>query len=686
MTGSRLRRGALLAAALLVVGVTTYKGLRLAPHVRALVARAQSLTRGDPSGLGGLDGLREQLGDTRRDLEAVRAELAPLPWLAERLGWLPGVGPDLAAAPPLLDLGIALCDAGWWALLGLEPAADAASPERLTAGKTALEAMLPALAAARPRFAEAEMAVARARAARERIDARRLSPRLARWVARLDEYLPVLEAALGLAERAPQLLGQERPVTYLVLAQNNQELRPTGGFISGLGVIQLSQGRVITSTFEDSYRVDSGTALQDHPPAPAPLREYMWAPALMFRDANWSPDFPTSAAVAGSIYRLARHGDVDGVVAIDLDAVSGLLGALGPLQPEGYPEPVNSGTLLEYVGRYWTAPLRSETTGKDTGEWWSHRKDFMADLLQAGMQRVIASPQDIDPRQAGTALLEALQGRHLLVYLRDAAAAQALGAAGWDGALRPAAGDYAMLVDANVGFRKVNPNVQQSISYRVEARAGAPARATLVVRYTNTSRGSPPCVAGSHYDDTYEEMMQGCYWDYVRLYVPWGSRLLGVTGGDSAPEASEEAGKAVFSTLLVAAPGETRELAFSYELPAGVASAPAYSLLIQKQPGSADAPVDVGLLGTGWHVAGCPPSAAVGAEGSVRFDLAGDTRLEWVTPAAWPPRTWALVGAGAGLVVALGALKAAGGRSRGPAHLARELGVRLGGRRPKGGD
>jgi hypothetical protein len=31
------------------------------------------------------------------------------------------------------------------------------------------------------------------------------------------------------------------------------------------------------------------------------------------------------------------------------------------------------------------------------------------------------------------------------------------------------------------------------------------------------------------YDPVYEQMMDRCYWDYLRVYVPQGSRLLDAT-------------------------------------------------------------------------------------------------------------------------------------------------------------
>ena len=669
----------LILSILVLLAVAAWKTVRIWPHASALWARAselRNLASGGSQNLASperLPGLREQLGDTRRDLDAIRREISPLFPLARSLGWLPKIGGDLAAAPALLEMAVHLCDAGWWGLLGAESVLAGMSTAAANPDQSSLEAALPMLAVSAPRFAEAQEGLARAQSARDQINTPRLSPRLARYILKLDRYLPALQAATALAQSAPALLGRQRPVTYLVLAQNNHELRPTGGFISGVGVIQLSQGKIISTTFQDSYQVDGDCDLDAHPPAPEPLRRYMWAPALVLRDANWSPDFPTTAQVVSSIYRLCHGTAVDGVVALDLDAVAALLQGLEPLQPEGYPEPVTSATLQQFLSQYWAAPLRSTPAqlmagrstrdmGQDAGDWWSHRKDFMADLLQAALKKVMQSPQSIQMGKLAVSMLEALRGRHLLLWMDETATRQALAAAEWDGAVRAAQADYLFVVDANVGFRKVNPNIQQSIQYQVDLGGASSPVARLTLRYVNQSEGSPTCLAGAGYEDSYEKMMQGCYWDYVRVYVPRGSQLLQVKGSDQAPQASIEGQKAVFSAFLTVAPGQTRELSFEYQLPMDVIlrGDGRYRLLIQKQPGTADIPVQVSVSDRQGRL-DLNESGLEGLRGTepVRFVLSTDASLAWQSRGAgdgWISRLRMLFAGGGAVLMLAGSV------------------------------
>ena len=55
----------------------------------------------------------------------------------------------------------------------------------------------------------------------------------------LGANLDVVPGAVTLLPDLPNLLGFNRPQTYLLLAQNNDELRATGGFITAIGLVGL---------------------------------------------------------------------------------------------------------------------------------------------------------------------------------------------------------------------------------------------------------------------------------------------------------------------------------------------------------------------------------------------------------------------------------------------------------------
>lgn len=94
----------------------------------------------------------------------------------------------------------------------------------------------------------------------------------------------------------PDLVGLYRKQTYLVLLQNNMELRPTGGFIGSFALLTFNKGQLLDFEVRDVYSTDG--QLKGHVEPPTELKEHLGEAGWYLRDSNWDPDFPTSAARA----------------------------------------------------------------------------------------------------------------------------------------------------------------------------------------------------------------------------------------------------------------------------------------------------------------------------------------------------------------------------------------------------
>ncbi len=564
----------------------------------------------------------------RRDVETVRREAGGLVSLAPALGWLPRVGGDLRAAPHLLTMADGLTEAG---VLGC----DALGPALLSGeGKPSLEEAIHLVAEKQPEIERARAAVVRAEMAWRQIDLSRLSSRMARRVALVGEALPWLRAGLEIAVAAPDLIGMNGPRTYLILAQNEDERRPTGGYITGIGEVRVEKGQVVAMTFRDGYAVDDFS--QPYPDPPEPLRRYMGIDLWVFRDSNWSPDFPAAARQALALYRPGYDVSVDGVIAVDQYALRELVAAVGPLTVDGVPTPITAETLIPYMRQAW-AP----EGGDLTGEWWQERKSFMGPLAEALWTRLQRG--DVDWLSLAKAVLRLLDEKHLLLCVPHPSVAPLLAERGWDGALRPGEGDFLMVVDSNVGYNKASARVWQSITYEVDLRRHPP-QATLTLVYTHTATGDYPCIPEVRYDPVYEQMMDRCYWDYLRVYIPQGSRLLDFTRipipGDALWSGEGESGEVTvrpaeegpflsLETLLLLPPGAVQTRSFTWELPDEVISwdrdEGIYTLRVQKQPGTVEHPLVVRVrLGEGFTLLGTDPPSTSSEGATVVFQ----TRLD----------------------------------------------------------
>ena len=317
------------------LGLASYKGWRIYERgmpVYRDVSQLQAVMDG-PRDLGTVRSALPLLGTLKEDLAAFEEEARPLLWLSPRLGWVPEYGNDLTAAPVLLELADHLVEAAL-------PASQAALPllDEVEGGSNYDPASLTyLLLKAQAPLAQSRSALDAAIATRKRLDAEQLSPRLrSLLVDDLDPLLGQADEALSMALALPDVLGagEDGPKTYLILVQNEDELRPTGGFITAFGNLVVHDGQVISLKFEPMDGTQEDWS-KPYPAAPWQLQEYMNSPVLLMRDANWFVDFPTTVTWAEYLYAYTHDHSVDGVIAFDQRFLVMLLEAIGPVQRGG---------------------------------------------------------------------------------------------------------------------------------------------------------------------------------------------------------------------------------------------------------------------------------------------------------------------------------------------------------------
>ncbi|MCB9138387.1 MAG: DUF4012 domain-containing protein [Caldilineaceae bacterium] len=512
-------------------------------------------------------------------------QITPLAPVLGRLTFLPGIGPSLAAGPELLRAGRELTAFGYDGVVALTPALN----EQGSAAT--LDGLLAAIAASSDELNELRPAAEDAAAALVNLPIDQLPAGLAGEVAALQNVSELLPAALDMSPMLPELLGFERPVTYLILVQNNQELRSTGGFISGVGTLTLENGEPTQLNFQDSYNIFDEN--NEYAWAPEPMRRYMGIELLLLRDANWSPDFPQTAELASTLFTQDTGLEVDGVISIDLRAVQLIVEALGQIQVEGASQAITGANIEDQIKLFFEQPVPNDQTA--TESWWLQRKDFMPRLAEATLTRIESG--NVNYASLMVKGLEALHEGAIQVWVKDDAETMtALAASGWDGGLHPVDGaDFLFYSDTNVGYNKVDSVMERSLDYVVVWPDGADGRATATVTMTYRHPIDVPghvCDPTPRYGDTYDDMSARCYFDYVRLYVPGGSTFIEAEGleADSIKAARGEAGAQRFSGYFEMLPGSEHTVTFTYQLPATV-TLDNYRLALVRQSGTGPLPV-----------------------------------------------------------------------------------------------
>ena len=543
----------------------------------------------------------------QEDLSIFEGEVEGLLWLAPKLKWVPVYGNDIAVSPDLIEMAKHLVEASIFV-------AQASGPimQELTSDATNLDpaGLTTLLVESQPQLEEARKELDQGLILREGINAESLSPDLQVLVTEeLDPVLKLADDGLSLATALPGILGagSDGPRTYLLLAQNEDELRPTGGFITSVGNLVLYRGRVIDLEFEEVGEQEDWT--KPYPSAPWQLQEYMNSRVLLLRDSNWYADFPTAAAWAEYLYAYTHDHSFDGVIAFDQHFLVMLLTELGPLDVEGAPYPLTDGNVIEYM-RNAKIPPEGEPVPED----W-YRKEFIGSIADA-LFNELTDGDSHDWNALAGILSQALAERHLLLQFDDPLVQGLISKRGWDNAVRTNGEDFILVTDTNIGFNKTNAVVDVKLSYDVDLTDIHAPVGTLLVTHTNNARDDVPCIHWNIAQIGGEKYypIDRCYWSYLRVYKQLGVELLDATPhaipgdlmllGRGVPARVDDLEENLdtaqgFGTLILVPGGVSLSTSFRFDLSkAGLSVLEdghllLYQLKVQKQPGTIAVPLTV---------------------------------------------------------------------------------------------
>lgn len=391
----------------------------------------------------------------------------------------------------------------------------------------------------------------------------------------------------------PNLIGMQGEKTYLILFQNNTELRPGGGFIGSYGLLTLNQGAVKSFAIHDVYDADG--QLKGHIEPPFAIRKYIPLVHLYLRDSNFDVDFTKNAYMAALILQQETGQQVDGVIAVDLSFVKGLLLGLGSVYVPDYNETVTADNMFLLTENHAEKNFFPGSTQK---------KDFLRSLFSS-LQNKITEGNHIGIALLGQ-LIQSIQEKHMLFAFSNTATqelftANYLSSSLWDSRVikDTSVNDFLGINEANLGVNKVNYWVNREVSQTVTIGDDGSMQSEVVLKLSNTSKGDWP---------------GGDYKSYIRFILPEGAVLnkLRINGQEQAivpaitdplvyeatgfippvgleVEKVEEGGKTLYGFLVLTQPLSTRTITINYSYAQKIdPTKPVfdYHLAFFKQPGT----------------------------------------------------------------------------------------------------
>ncbi len=456
---------------------------------------------------------------------------------------------------------------------------------------------------------------------------------------------------------AKSILGFQRDSRYLLVFQNNAELRASGGFIGSYAQVDFHNGEIKNMEIPGGGSYDTEGGLKERVVSPDPL--HLVNPLWHFWDANWWPDWPTSAKKLEWFYEKSGGPTVDGVIGITPTVMERILSVIGPIDMrKDYGVTITADNFWETTQAFAeTKPaLCSEEQvagGIDgctsTSSLMRHEpKKIISDLMDKILKEV---PQSLNKKNFLTliSVLESgLREKHILLYANDEALEDKISSFGWDGKIKETAWDYLMVINTNIAGEKTDRVIVEAIDH--EADVSPDGRVINTVKITRTHNG----VKGEPFTGVRNV-------DWMRVYVPLGSELIEASGFTCPDESlfekpdeswqndpdllkSEnnqaidvksgtkiytEGGKTVFANWSMLDPGKSVVLYIKYRLPfklhkkqelsessgalGGLFGSEQnklipYAILVQKQPGS------------------------IGSRITSRLELPGNFNISWKYP------------------------------------------------------
>lgn len=380
--------------------------------------------------------------------------------------------------------------------------------------------------------------------------------------------------AKPLLKNLPKILGTEEEKTYLFLFQNDKELRPTGGFLTAYAVFKIKNGRFRTELSSDIYHLDDSIGI--HPTAPEQILTYhKGVNKFYIRDSNLSPDVVESVKLFNSLYdESSQRKEYDGIFFVDTHVLVDILDILGDTY-------VNNILFTAKEDKRCDCPQvifeLLDQIDRPVGYVKENRKGLLGDMLYVLMQKALNSSPSRYWGRIMQNMLQNFQDKHIIAYMKDKDIQESLEKLNFAGRIRKYDGDYLHINDTNFAGAKSNLFVQESVTTETE-KSGNTYKRTVTIDYKN------PYPASDCNLERGGLCLNATLRNWIRVYVPEGSKLISFKGSEMKTKTYDELGKTVFEGFMTVNPKGKAQVIIEYEIP-WKGNEP-YSLYIQKQPGT----------------------------------------------------------------------------------------------------
>ena len=550
---------------------------------------------------GDIEGLKTNLNITKDSVMELKSSYTLIAWMK----FVPFIGTYVSDLGHGLNASVKVVEAGEITFVTLDPlleelgfkksgeteSAEKSAQERIDFVVNSIPEILPKTDEITKKISEAEAELSKIDPDKYPENFRGINVRekLRKVLDLFEQVSAYVSESKPLLESAPYLLGMDSDRTYLVLFQNDKELRPTGGFLTAYSVMKVSKAKFEPVSSDDIYNLDS----KYKPTLPAPQAivdlikgPYILSQNIRLRDMNYSPDFKVAMDLFTTESEKVGMDGIDGIIAVDTGLLVNLLDALGQIGVPGFgnfstkiepkcncPQVIYElESFADVEGPIIWDPVTGKIILRPPNS--DNRKKIIGPLMNSILANAFAQPKEKIPGLLD-AIFKSVVEKHVLFYLYDDKAQAAVEDFGIAGRMEGYQGDYLHISDSNLGGRKSNLYVKQEVQQEIGITKEGLIEKTVTITYKNPEK--------------YDGWLNSVLPNWVRVYVPEGSKLVSVEGLEKEYDTAAELNKTVFSGYFKLRPEGVSKVTFKYTLPFKKGTGD-YKMFIQKQPGT-DAPL-----------------------------------------------------------------------------------------------
>lgn len=293
---------------------------------------------------------------------------------------------------------------------------------------------------------------------------------------------------------------------WLVMIQNSNELRASGGFMGSYALVTFDQGKISDVVIEDVYDADGQWKRFVEPPPG--VKEYLSAgKGWRLPDANWAAEFPSAASQVKSIIEQTKNLKIDGVMAINTLAFSSILQVLGPIQLPDYDLALSSDNVAQM--------LQNRPQEFFPG---SRQKVHMLEQAKTQTLLKLSNLDNATYLKLLKILDVELRHKNILFFAKNPQLQFGFEQLNWAGSLSKPKNQTAALglIESNVGINKINPWIDRQVIISMGKQS-----ATIQIDFTNRAKKD-------------NEDNGSLYVNYQRLLLPSTWEVQSITVDDKA--------------------------------------------------------------------------------------------------------------------------------------------------------